>query len=288
MVQPPTAQNKNYKITRKVIHKGTSFNVYEGEHKQTGKQLAFKIINLSSLPSVAIRQYQQEIDILQSLSNLRATPQVYDVIQRGSEICLVMEKINGKKISSLLNKYPTGIPNTLAPFLFMSILSAINEIHSAGVCHRELSLESLMFDTKSCSTRILDFSASQRTRQKYGTTTIPILQKDFAGIVHYVAPEVLKTRIYDGTKADIWSIGVIFYTLLFNKFPFDDISGDTDAIFKKIADCSVDYPHTLSSELRSFLDCIFTVDPSARPSALELQLHPFLKPASHLADTPYL
>mmetsp|Transcript_51455 Transcript_51455/g.78152 ORF Transcript_51455/g.78152 Transcript_51455/m.78152 type:complete len:288 (+) Transcript_51455:22-885(+) len=267
---------KNYRILRsEIIGKGATSTVYKGYDRVTKEEYAFKLVNLSRLPCVAKRQSKQELQLLQKLNHLRSTPEIIDTIQRGAEICFVMKLIQGKKMSYLLKKYPNGISDSIAPFLFKSILMAVGEIHNAGVCHLNLSLNSLMFDTVQSTIKIVNFRSAKETRFICDGISIPVYHRDFCGSIPYAAPEVVAQEEYDGTKVDIWSVGVIFYVLMFNQLPFEHFENDADAIFRKISRVAIYYPPNISPDLRSLFENIFTADPDARLSAKELLEHPF-------------
>eukprot|EP00012_Vannella_robusta_P001525 CAMPEP_0206190110 /NCGR_PEP_ID=MMETSP0166-20121206/4557_1 /ASSEMBLY_ACC=CAM_ASM_000260 /TAXON_ID=95228 /ORGANISM="Vannella robusta, Strain DIVA3 518/3/11/1/6" /LENGTH=189 /DNA_ID=CAMNT_0053606131 /DNA_START=272 /DNA_END=838 /DNA_ORIENTATION=- len=175
----------------------------------------------------------------------------------------------------MLKKHPNGIPDNVAAFLFKAILTAVQQIHSSGVCHLNLSLDNLIFDTTTSSIKVIGFQFAKETRITWQGVSVPVFQQDFCGSVPYVAPEVINKEEYDGTKVDIWAIGVIFYALCFNRLPFNDYENNADAIFKKISNIAVYYPPNLCPKLCSLFSSIFVSDPMARPSASELLDHPF-------------
>ena len=278
MPTPTTPQEKKYNIRRsRVLSSNNASTTYLGSKISTGENFAFKLYNLSGLPLPLQKQHQREIDILQKLSKLPSTPRIRDVIQRGPEVCLVMDVINSKPISSLLNKYPNGIPDRIAIPLFKTILSAINDIHHERVCHLALSLDNLVFDSFAKGIKVIDFTKARETSTNVNGKFIPIVQRDFTGgAPSYAAPETLKELPYDGIKADIWSLGVIFYVLLCNTFPFGGTSTCTDTIIQNIKRGNLSFPPTISKSARSLIQSMLQSEPSMRPHAVSLLRHPYL------------
>jgi calcium-dependent protein kinase len=92
--------------------------------------------------------------------------------------------------------------------------------HEHRIIHRDLKPENILIEepkNKELSIKVIDFGASMFYDPK-----IPLTDK--FGTVYYVAPEVLKGRY--SNKCDVWSIGVILFTLLCGTVPFDGENDD--------------------------------------------------------------
>lgn len=99
-----------------------------------------------------------------------------------------------------------------------------------------------------------------------------------------MAPEVLAQANYDGKAADVWSCGVVLYTLLTGAFPFRDPQEQgmnpvvlLQRVFPRILAGSFEMPPGLSSDCQSVLKAMLTVDPEQRIPAAQLLQHPWLK-----------
>lgn len=105
-----------------------------------------------------------------------------------------------------------------------------------------------------------------------------------AGTPEYVAPEVLASESYDGKAADVWSCGVVLYTILTGGFPFKDPAEEgmspiilMQRLFPRILAGQFDMPPGLSAECQSLLTAMLTVDPAKRIPAVHILQHPWLK-----------
>ena len=100
------------------------------------------------------------------------------------------------------------------------------------------------------------------------------MAKTILGTSLTMAPEVLEEKMY-GFEADIWSIGVVYYQMLYGKYPFMGFN-DYD-ILKKIKNNRPDYSKVnISKDAKDFLDRCLTVDPKKRISWQEIYDHPLV------------
>lgn len=93
------------------------------------------------------------------------------------------------------------------------LVEGLKYIHSRKVIHRDLKLGNL-FLTKNMELKIGDFGLSERVLvdgQKV---------KSMSGTPNYIAPEILMTKDGHSYEVDVWAIGVITYTLLIGRPPF--------------------------------------------------------------------
>ena len=100
------------------------------------------------------------------------------------------------------------------------------------------------------------------------------LLTDKHGCPAYVSPEILEsTSGYSGRAADIWSLGVMLYTMLLGRYPFHD--NEPSALFSKIRNGHFILPDCISSKARCLLRSILRKDPTERLTAHELLEHPW-------------
>ena len=90
-----------------------------------------------------------------------------------------------------------------------------------------------------------------------------------------MGPEILNSRhSYSGKAADVWSLGVVLYTMLVGRYPFQDV--EPAALFSKIRRGVFTIPESLSARARSLVYCMLRKVPVERMAATDILLHPWL------------
>lgn len=93
--------------------------------------------------------------------------------------------------------------------IFKDIVSFVIYLHKENYIHRDIRLDNILFDGKRI--KIDDFQKASKLKKGRKL-------KEITGNPYYVAPEILKGKY--GHEIDVWALGVILYTMVFNKFPF--------------------------------------------------------------------
>jgi serine/threonine protein kinase len=78
----------------------------------------------------------------------------------------------------------------------------------------------------------------------------------------YAAPELIKGLEYNGQKADLWSAGVVLYTMVCGHLPFED--SNTQSLYQKILHAKYKFTCFLSNEVMSLIEHILVPDPELR------------------------
>jgi serine/threonine-protein kinase len=149
---------------------------------------------------------------------------LYDVVEEGSEVCLVMEFVEGTNLRQRLMQ-----PMPLLTFLEVALqcVDALIAAHDRGIVHRDIKPENIMV-TKSGRVKVLDFGLAREIRPvekleaKEGDDTVTSVGM-VSGTVGYMSPETLLQRPIDA-RTDVFSLGVVFYEALTGRHPFRDAS----------------------------------------------------------------
>jgi len=188
--------------------------VYRAEDNRLKRTVALKRLapSLRADP-VYRRRFQQESERVSRFIDPHIAA-VYDVLEEQSEIFLVMEYIEGENLRQRLRR-----PMTLEQFFEIALqcAEALSAAHERGIVHCDIKPENIMLTTAG-QVKILDFGVAKHLPRSDQSSTV-----DRAGAVGgtpaYMSPEVLLERVPDG-RADIFSLGVVFYEMLTGHHPF--------------------------------------------------------------------
>lgn len=131
--------------------------------------------------------------------------------------------------------------------------------------HRDFKAANVLLQNGIC--KIADLGFAKQVKEESMTNTV-------LGTGATMAPEVHQERAY-GRKADIWSVGVVFYQLIYGEYPFKGFS-DHD-ILLSIKKTRPNYSKVnISERAKDFIDRCLTVDAKARISWKDVYAHPLI------------
>lgn len=151
-----------------------------------------------------------ETNVLKNLRHKNII-QFFESFESKDYILIIMEYISCGDLLSYVRRR-TRIPETIAKFIFKQIIEGIQYIHSKNIIHRDIKLDNILIDLNN-TIKICDFGVSKQIR------TGEIIS-DQCGTPAYIAPEILRNNGYEGYGVDIWSAGVVLYTMLTGTVPF--------------------------------------------------------------------
>ncbi|CAI4225603.1 unnamed protein product [Auanema sp. JU1783] len=148
--------------------------------------------------------------------------------------------------------------------------NALEYLHGNKVVHRDLKVENILLDSKN-NVKLIDFGFSNVQLDNRFLCT-------FCGSPPYAAPELLLGKPYDGTKSDIWSLGVILYIMVTGGFPFP--SESIDALKRAVMLCDVKIPYFVSVECADLIRKMLVIDPSKRYTMANVLAHRWIPTAA--------
>ncbi|XP_071482218.1 tribbles homolog 2-like [Diadema antillarum] len=159
--------------------------------------------------------------------------------------------------------------------LFRQMVEAVAHCHAHGVVLRDLKLRKFVFKNEERTEVVLEGVEDAHILESPDNDSL----SDKHGCPAYVSPEILLTNgSYSGKAADVWSLGVILYTMLVGRYPFHD--SDPAALFTKIRLGQYQLPDSMSTQAKSVIHSLMRVDPSERLTAEEILQHPWFRNAS--------
>ncbi|XP_058728845.1 CBL-interacting serine/threonine-protein kinase 5-like [Vicia villosa] len=245
----------------KVLGQGNFAKVYHCRNLTTNESVAIKVIKKDNLKKERlVKQIKREVSVMRLVRHPPIV-ELKEVMATKGNIFLVMEYVKG---GELFNKVAKGkLKEDVARKYFQQLISAVDFCHSRGVTHRDLKPENLLLDENE-NLKVSDFglSALPDQRREDGMLLTP------CGTPAYVAPEVLKKKGYDGSKADIWSCGVILYTLLCGYLPFQ--GENVMRIYTKAFKGEYQFPEWISPQAKSLISNLLVADPKNRYSIVDI------------------
>ena len=188
---------------------------------------------------------------------------LYEVIDTPKYLYLVLEYINGVSLLETIKQDQNHyFEEKRAIKIFIQIVKGILYCQSKNICHRDIKLENILL-IKDDIVKIIDFGfAVKATKESY--------QKLFCGTPSYMAPEIVNKEKYIAQYSDIWSLGVLFFAMLYGRFPFR--AKTQEDLFDIINEANVVFPDDIeiSEEIKDLIRKIFVVNPTQRISLNEI------------------
>uniref|UniRef100_A0A8C9TPU6 non-specific serine/threonine protein kinase n=1 Tax=Scleropages formosus TaxID=113540 RepID=A0A8C9TPU6_SCLFO len=200
----------------------------------------------------------------------------YIVYDDGRSVYLVTELMKGGELLDKILRQKFFSEREASAVLY-TITKTVEYLHTQGVVHRDLKPSNILYVDESGnpeSIRICDFGFAKQLRAENGLLMTPCYTANF------VAPEVLKKQGYDAA-CDIWSLGVLLYTMLTGFTPFANGPDDTpEEILARIGSGKFSltggYWNSVSAEAKDLVSKMLHVDPHQRLTAAQVLRHPWI------------
>jgi len=152
-----------------------------------------------------------EVHLLENLSHPNIV-RVLDVFENDNYYQLVMEKLGyGIDLFEFIDNRPK-MDEPLISYIFRQIISAVDYLHENHIVHRDLKDENVIIDQNFCC-KLIDFGSAAFFGDQ-------IVFSTFCGTMEYCSPEVLTGNKYHGPELEMWSCGILLYTLVYFENPF--------------------------------------------------------------------
>ncbi|KAM4642319.1 MAP/microtubule affinity-regulating kinase 4 isoform 2-T2 [Discoglossus pictus] len=241
----------NYRLLR-TIGKGNFAKVKLARHVLTGREVAIKIIDKTQLNPSSLQKLFREVRIMKGLCHPNIV-KLFEVIETEKTLYLIMEYASGGEVFDYLVSHGR-MKEKEARAKFRQIVSAVHYCHQKNIVHRDLKAENLLLDAEA-NIKIADFGFSNEFTPGGKLDT-------FCGSPPYAAPELFQGKRYNGPEVDVWSLGVILYTLVSGSLPFD--GQNLKELRERVLRGKYRVPFYMSTDCESVLRRFLVLNPSKR------------------------
>lgn len=250
--------------------------------KISGKEYAVKIVSRKI-------DCTQEINLLRACQGHPNIVELHDVHHDEAHTYLVLELLKGGELLRRIRR-KSKFTEVEASTILRKLVSAVSFMHHRGVVHRDLKPENLLFtsDDDLAEIKIVDFGFARLKKEKEQLHT-PCFT------LHYAAPEVLNgdPEGYD-ESCDLWSLGVILYTMLSGRAPFHARSRDESAyaVMARIREGDFNFNSPswvgVSDEAKRVTTGLLTVNPKKRLTMGDLKRNNWVQGGDNIPQTPLM
>uniref|UniRef100_A0AAQ5X1L9 Ribosomal protein S6 kinase n=1 Tax=Amphiprion ocellaris TaxID=80972 RepID=A0AAQ5X1L9_AMPOC len=266
-----------YELKEEVGQAGTSV-CRRCLHRVTAVEYSVKIVDR------ARRDPSEEIEILLRYGQHPNINTLKDVFDDGQCVYLVQDLMRGDELLDRVLTLPNFTERD-ASDIICTLTKTVEYLHSQGVVHRDLKPSNIRYCDDSGlpeSIRICDFSFAKQLRAENGLLMTPCYTATF------MAPEVLKKQGYDAA-CDIWSLGIILYTMIAGFSPFASSHEDTaEEILAQIGSGKFIITggnwDLVSDAAKDIVVKMLHVDPHQRLTAPQVLRHPWIVERDQLSD----
>lgn len=251
----------------KFLGKGGFAKVYNFTNLENGKILAGKVIPKANLNrSRAKQKLMIEIRLHKTLFHNNIV-KFEHVFEDGENVYILLELCTNQTMSELI-KRRRRLSEFEVRCYIVQIVEALKYLHGNRIIHRDLKLGN-MFLSEKMEIKLGDFGLAAKLEfdgEKKRTV---------CGTPNYLAPEVLEGKGHS-YEVDLWSLGVIIYTIIIGKPPFE--TDNVKNTYKRIKVANFVFPEFayISTNAKNLITKLLVVEPEKRLTLDEILKHPFI------------
>ncbi|KAG2711564.1 hypothetical protein I3760_04G082900 [Carya illinoinensis] len=265
-----TTSTKSQWKKGRLLGRGTFGHVYLGFNSGSGQMCAIKEVRVAiddHTSRECLKQLNQEINLLSQLSHPNIVR--YHGSELGEEtLSVYLEYVSGGSIHKLLQEYGPFKEPVIQNYT-RQLISGLAYLHGRNTVHRDIKGANILVDPNG-EIKLADFGMA-----KHITACASMLS--FKGSPYWMAPEVVMNTNGYSLAVDVWSLGCTILEMATSKPPWSQYEG-VAAIFKIGNSKDIpEIPEHLSNDAKNFIKLCLQREPSARPTALQLLDHPFIR-----------
>ena len=264
----PGRPNGRRYLRGKILGKGGFAKCYEATDLDTRELWAVKIVAKASLVKQRAKvKLLSEIAIHKTLMHDKIVRYI-NHFDDPEFVYIILELCPNQTLNDLLKK-KRRFSEPEAQFYIYELVQGLIYLRRERVIHRDLKLGNLFLGAD-MELKVGDFGlAAKLDYDDEKKTTI-------CGTPNYIAPEILDNHQKGHSfQVDVWSLGVVMFTMLVGKPPFEDV--DVKSTYQRIRDNAYAFPESLyiSSAAKNLIQSILRHDPKSRPTVFDIINHPW-------------
>jgi serine/threonine protein kinase len=241
-----------------IIGNGAYGVVVCARHPADGEKYAIKITSRRLLDENSVLgAFEQECRIHQSLNHENIV-RFLGIIYDPDFIFVILELCRAGDLLDYIQANPNR-PNRRVLSFFYQILNAVAYLHERGIAHLDIKPENILLSDVQ-TVKLADFGCCEAP-PKYD-------RGNARGTLKYSAPEILTCPRTDNRPADVWSLGILLFTMSAGMLPFPP--GTDEEIAQRIIKGQLIVPSTIHPEIATMVRDCCQVDPDQRPLVSDL------------------
>ena len=257
-----------YRLLKTLIGSGLCGEIRLCKHFLTEKIFAVKIITKANLSQRDSKNHivENQVKLLKTLDH-PSILKLHEFYEDSCNYFLVMEYIKGGDLYSMIEK-TKKISEAKAAIIMKQLLSALAYLHSQKIVHRDIKPENILIEENGdeIAIKLIDFDTATKFNEEGQI-------KGIQGTIYYMAPEIFSGSYSE--KCDVWSAGVILYSMITNNFPFGGKS--EEEIIKSIRSSIINWQVlnscSISKQLSNFFCKLLQPNVKKRLTASEASKH---------------
>ena len=259
------------------------------------RKVAIKTASLKKWMDSSIHKSENpatEISLNQILGNNPFLPNfiescVHSQKNGNGTVYMIFEFIEGGDLMDYIDRMPS---EDVSRNIFTQIVRGVQFLHMNSICHRDLSLENIMFNPKTMTVKIIDLGMAIQAQKKENSLIHEfeyLKAQPSCGKLSYMAPEIISMMDHRPDKADVWTLGVILFALITCGASVLDVKGACylDDRFRRLQKSQLneminesmsDINRKASIEIKDLLNKMLKINIDERCTLNQIINHPWL------------
>ncbi len=241
-------------------------DVYRAIDERLGRTVAIKRVRAPvTMAGLDLEHFRREARLIAKLSH-PAIVQLFDVVEDDTGGWIVMELVEGRSLSSLLDAGPLDLATALP--ILSDVAEALDEAHAKGILHRDLKAENVMV-TPAGRAKLLDFGLA-RWSEPGETEEHDVLEEQIFGTPYAMSPEQTMSLELD-QRSDLFSLGTLIYETITGTRPFqgDDLVTTLREVCVARQRPARELEPQIPGALSRLIDWMLEKEPDDRPARVE-------------------